>query len=275
MSLPAPYTPPHHRMRLPVPAWLPQRFLHHHQKWPRTSPYPWATSRRYGPTNPPAIELSLDIVQMHVVKMIGIKLKHMVCLLQAELNTDGYLCAMVWVKEWEKNSSCDLHVEGQRCKWKMRECLYAYVCSLLSCLVTPCLWYLTVTSWVVSSSAACTMCSRSEAAHTAGALFACVHFKISQSSQIGFLNSYSHFLIHAERVRRWSCLTDKDTSRILKKNSRADSLPGVGSHICRALVGLSTLILACCYGDRHWVTYKLTHVTRSLDVIGRSYCSFL
>lgn len=35
----------------------------------------------------------------HVVKMIGIKQEHMVCLLQAELNTDRYLCAVIWVNE--------------------------------------------------------------------------------------------------------------------------------------------------------------------------------
>lgn len=62
----------------------------------------------------------MDLVQMHVVKMIGIKLKHMVCLLQAELNTDGYVCAMVWVKERVKKKKkkrlCDLHIVGQRCK---------------------------------------------------------------------------------------------------------------------------------------------------------------
>lgn len=62
MSLPAPYTRPRHRMQLPVPVWLPRRFLHHHQEWLRTSPYPSATSRRYG-THPPAMELDLDFVQ--------------------------------------------------------------------------------------------------------------------------------------------------------------------------------------------------------------------
>lgn len=41
--------------------------------------------------------------KMHVVKIIwGKKHKHMVCSLQAELNTDGCLSAAIWVNEWSK-----------------------------------------------------------------------------------------------------------------------------------------------------------------------------
>lgn len=108
---------------------------------------------------------------MHVAKMIGIKQQHMVCLLQAELNTDGYLRAAIWVNEWAKpefgwSPCCETAM-----KMKNERVSLCLCCSRLSCLGPPCLWYLTVTSWVVSSSAHCTMCSRSEAAaHAAGAL---------------------------------------------------------------------------------------------------------
>lgn len=109
--------------------------------------------------------------KMHVVKMIGIKQKHMVRLLQAELNTDGYLCAVIWVNEWAKpefgwSPCCDTDIKMKNGRVSLCLC-----CSLLSCLGPPCIWCLTVTSWVVPSSAECTMCSRSEAAHAAGALF--------------------------------------------------------------------------------------------------------
>lgn len=57
------FLPLHHRMPLPAPAWFPLRFLHRHQEWSKTSRYPSATSRRYD-TQPPAIELDLDFVQI-------------------------------------------------------------------------------------------------------------------------------------------------------------------------------------------------------------------
>lgn len=37
-----------------------------------------------------------------VVKMIGIKQKHMVCSLQAVLYADGHLSAVIWVNEGAK-----------------------------------------------------------------------------------------------------------------------------------------------------------------------------
>lgn len=37
------------------------------------------------------------VSNLHIVKLIGIKLKHMVYLLQTASNTDGYWCAVIWV----------------------------------------------------------------------------------------------------------------------------------------------------------------------------------
>lgn len=101
--------------------------------------------------------------KIRVVKMIGIKQKHMVCSLQAESNTDGYLCGEGGcgsVRElklefgWSSCCETEMEVENER------GCL-CLCCSLLGCLSPPCLGYLTVASWVVSSSAKCTMCCRS------------------------------------------------------------------------------------------------------------------
>lgn len=126
--------------------------------------------------------------KMHVVKMIGIKQKHMVCSLQAELNTDGYLCAVIWVNEgakleygWSPCCETDMKMKKKR----------IYVCLCCSCSAawaSPCTWCLTVTSWVVSSSAQCTICARSEAAHTAGAFFQWLHSKFGYSFPILFFN---------------------------------------------------------------------------------------
>lgn len=122
-----PFTLPHHRMQLPVPVWLLQRFLHHHQEWRRTSPCPSATSRRYG-RQPPAMELDLDCVQ------------HACC--ENDWNkTEAYgVFASSWVKhrwmffslwfgstnEQNLNFLGDLHVVGQIWKWRTSECLYAF-----------------------------------------------------------------------------------------------------------------------------------------------------
>lgn len=40
--------------------------------------------------------------KMPVVNVVGMKQKHMACLLQVELNTDGCLCSVIWVNEWAK-----------------------------------------------------------------------------------------------------------------------------------------------------------------------------
>lgn len=64
MSLPAPPPPDIsslHRMPFPVPAWWPRRFLRLRPKWPRTSPCPSATSRRYA-RRPAATWQHLDSV---------------------------------------------------------------------------------------------------------------------------------------------------------------------------------------------------------------------
>lgn len=129
--------------------------------------------------------------KMHVVKMIGIKQKHMVCLLQAELNTDGYfVCCDLgqWIrKTWVWVIS--------NVKMKYERVSLCLCCSQLSCLGPPCIWCLTVTSWVVPSSAMwqCTLCSRSEAADAAGALFTLTFILNSACpSRSVFLNSYSH-----------------------------------------------------------------------------------
>lgn len=122
-------------MRLPAPAWLPQRFLRRHQEWPRTSLYPSATSRRYG-RQPPVCGWTLS--KLHVAKMIGEKKKkqkHMVCLLQAELNTDGYLSAVIWVSEWAKLGVWVISVLWHRyVKMETKWISLCLCCSLLSCL---------------------------------------------------------------------------------------------------------------------------------------------
>lgn len=160
---------------------------------------------------------------MHVVKMIGLKQKHMVCLLQAELiNTDGYLCAVIWVNEWAKPEFGRSLCRETEMKMKNERVSLCLCCSRLSCLSPPCLWYLTVSSWVVSSSAQCTMCSRCDAAHAAGALFHSCSFYIQQVfPDLFFFKLLFSSLIHTEWVRRWSCITDK-TQLGSSKNSRAD-----------------------------------------------------
>lgn len=63
-----------------------------------------------------------NLSSIHVVKLIGIKQTHMVYLLQAELNTDGCRCVVIWVNEWAKSvalwSPC---CEIKRCEWGWRE----------------------------------------------------------------------------------------------------------------------------------------------------------
>lgn len=163
-----PHTTPLDRMRLPVQAWWPQRFLHHLQKWPRTSPYPSATFRRYA-RQPPTMELDLDHVQYACCENDGIKQKHMVLFASSRVKQRWiFLCCDLgqWMSEtwvWV--------VVRQRWTWRMSEYLLCLRCSRLSCVGPPCLRYLTVTRWVVSSSAQRTLSSQSEAAHAAGALF--------------------------------------------------------------------------------------------------------
>lgn len=107
---------------------------------------------------------SWTLSKMHVVKMIGLKQKHMVCWLHAELNT--LIFEGCNLGQWMSKSLGDLY--GVRHRWQY---LYACVGHCSAVCASLCIWYLTVSSWVVSSSAQCTICSRSEAAHAAGALF--------------------------------------------------------------------------------------------------------
>lgn len=48
--------------------------------------------------------------RVHVVKMIGIKQKHMVCSLQAGLHTDGHLSGAIWVNECSKREFLGAHI---------------------------------------------------------------------------------------------------------------------------------------------------------------------
>lgn len=57
--------------------------------------------------------------------------------------TEIWAISMLWERYIKMNNGC------------VSQCL---CCSLLSCLGSPCIWNLTVTSWVVPSSAPCTMC---------------------------------------------------------------------------------------------------------------------
>lgn len=93
---------------------------------------------------------------------------------QAELNTDGCASVVIWVNGWVKlefgwSSCCDTDMI-----WKLKKAEWLF---LPLVLLNPqlsgasaCIWCLTVTSWVVSSSAQRTIWSRSEAARAAGAL---------------------------------------------------------------------------------------------------------
>lgn len=159
MSLPAPTLLLHCRRQIPAPAWLPQKLLHHHQEWSRTSPYPWSTSRRYG-RRLPAMELDLELVQN-------------ACCENDWNKTEAYgVFASSWVKhrwifvccdlgQWMSETWCRVIGWSPCCKTEMRmknEQVSLCLCgSLLSCLGPPRLRYLTVTSWVVSLSAQCTM----------------------------------------------------------------------------------------------------------------------
>ncbi len=137
-------------------------------------------------------------------------------------------------------------------------------CSLLSCRGPPCVWYLTVSSWVVPSSAQHTMCSRVWGS-TRSRSFISLMFILNSSFQISFKLPFSS-LIHSERVRRWSCITDKDTAGIFWKFqcwlvARCGQSPA-----------LLSPLLVCCYGDRHWVTYTRLHTHTSS---GQPECGLL
>lgn len=114
--------------------------------------------------------------KMHVVKMIGIKQKHMVCLLQAELNTDGYLCAVIWVNEHVKPEFG--HSSFWEMKMKSEQISLCFSCFLLSCLCTPWLWYISAKWWAyMRLRQHCVQCAVSHRQQIwQGLYFACVHF---------------------------------------------------------------------------------------------------
>lgn len=111
-------------MQLPVPAWLPRRFLHHHQKWPRTSPYPSSTSRRYARL-PPAMELDLDLVQYACCEYDWNKTEAYGAFASSWVKHRWIFCVLRFGSMNEQNLSLgDLHVVRQRWKWRMRASIF-------------------------------------------------------------------------------------------------------------------------------------------------------